>query len=254
MVLGSGPLATLERTTREVGDLWPRGPVWSRRAPRTRALVEALAAEAYRATLKLEQLADELDPRTTEFLLPHWERVAGLPDPCALDLTVEERRAALVARLAGAGGASRRFFIDLATSLGFADVWIEEHEADPPRCGVARCGDALDSEQGAYVWTVHTAETEIHESRCGMARCGDSLRWWGSPLLECVIARLAPAHTHVTFAYDSIPATIRMAVPGGVVALEGDGRMLVPGGWIQTDGQVLDVPGGTVELENDQGA
>lgn len=244
-------LSTFERTRAEVQALQPRGPIWNRRAPVMGALVEALAAEAHAATLKLDEILLELDPRTTSRLLPVWERIAGLPDPCALDLTTEERRAALIARLTRIGGSSRAFLIDYAAALGFT-IWIEEHEPEQFICGVSACGDAMNGDAGRYLWTVHAPETTISYFTCGVSRCGDPLRSWGNELLECVMRLVKPAHTEVGFAYET--SGISMFVPGGVVHLDGLGFLPVPGGGIQTDGVELDVPGGVVELQNDQGA
>lgn len=245
-------LSTLERTVAEVEALQPRGPIWNRKAPVMGALVRALAAEAYAATLKLEEILLELDPRTTSRLLPVWERIAGLPDPCALNLTTEERRSALVARLTRIGGSSRAFLIDYAAALGFT-IWIEEHEPEHARCGEAVCGEShLEGDAMRFLWTVHAPETTVIYAICGTARCGDPLGSYGNELLECALRAIKPAHTEVGFAYDSEASGISMLVPGGIVQLDGLGLLPVPGGGVQTNGVELAVPGGTVPLQNDQ--
>lgn len=89
--------------------LLPPGPAWSKDedAPLTR-LLTGLAQELARVDGRALQLAKEADPRTVAELFADWERVAGLPDDCAIafggDQTVAQRRAALLGRLAALGG------------------------------------------------------------------------------------------------------------------------------------------------------
>ena len=238
-------LTTLEATREEVSALLPRGPIWNGKAPVLGALVGQLAQVAYDASMGLDEMLVELDPSTTTLLLPEWERMAGLPDPCFPAVTLQERRSVLVARLAWIGGASRRFFIDLAESLGYA-IWIEEIDPAVWRIGASAMGDPREGEDAGYRWIVHAPEESIQHFRVGQSSMGDPLRSWGNELLECAIRALKPAHTEVTFAYDSVAPS--MAVPGGSLVLDGENRMPVPGGHVQTDGQDLEVPGGVVEL------
>ncbi len=130
--------------------------------------------------------------------LADWERVLGLPDECAggLGQTLAERIAAALAKMRERGGQSRTYFIAVAAALGYA-VSIEEHDAFT--CETA-CDQPLHHEDWRYAWTVRAPETTVREFTCGSGCC-DPLASWGNALLECVLSRLKPAHTHLTFTY-----------------------------------------------------
>lgn len=174
------------------GAAWPREPG----AVLTQVL-DALAEELARVDGRGDDLVAESDVRGATELLAEWERVLGLPDACtgAADTAVE-RRAAAHEKLTRLGGATPAYFIAVAARLGFT-VTITEFRrhtvADDvvtPLRGVAWC----------YAWQVNApAETvTVHTVQSTVA---DPLRDWGNAVLECVIGRLKPAHTHVLFAY-----------------------------------------------------
>lgn len=162
-------------------------------------LLLALADELARVDTSAAGLVDEADPRTTSQLLADWERVTGLPDSCVTAAqTTQERRDALVARLANLGGQSRQFFIDLAAHLGYTATITEFR---PFQVGENAVGDALHGDPWIFAWQVNTAAGQVREFRVNESAAGDALRSWGDQLLECVLTRLKPAHTTVLFAY-----------------------------------------------------
>jgi uncharacterized protein YmfQ (DUF2313 family) len=82
----------------------------------------------------------ESDPRSTQELLPDWERNFGLPDPCySTPQTIGDRQKALVQRMTTEGGQSRQFFLDLAATAGYS-ITISEHR--PFMAGIDRVGDS----------------------------------------------------------------------------------------------------------------
>lgn len=181
--------------------LLPQGPAWPREVDA--ALTQLLAAwaeELARVDGRAADLVEEADPRTTAELLADWERVAGLPDPCVAALagtqTTAQRRAALVAKLTTIGGQCAAYYIALAASLGYTisvtefDLHDVEDNVEYPLTGTP----------WQFAWQVNAAEDTI-----GVLAVTDTvedpLAWWGNELLECVISRLKPAHTHVLFAY-----------------------------------------------------
>ncbi len=180
--------------------LLPPGAAWSRERDATlTALLDALAQELAHVDVEAESLVDEADPRTTAQLLTDWERVAGLPDVCVTATqTTAERRDALVQKIANLGGQSRQFFIDLAARLGYTITITEFH---PFQVGESAVGDALNGDPWIFAWQVNAPAGQIREFKVGESAVGDPLRSWGDELLECVIERLKPAHTHVIFAY-----------------------------------------------------
>lgn len=130
--------------------------------------------------------------------LTDWERVLGLPDECAggLGQTLAERMAAAVAKVQERGGQSREYFIGVAAALGYA-ITIEEHDAYS--C-ISACNEPICDEAWRYAWVVRAPETTVRWFTC-VSGCSDPLSSWGNLLLECVLNRLKPAHTHLIFAY-----------------------------------------------------
>jgi uncharacterized protein YmfQ (DUF2313 family) len=192
---------TGDQYAEQLDALLPQGAAWQRESDaRMRDLTRGLGEELSRVDARGDDLLSEVLPSTTVEMLIDWERVAGLPDPCVPEgQTIQERRNALLARLAGTGGQSRQFFIDLAASLGFT---ITITEFRPFRAGISRAGDALYSEEWLYVWRINAPETTVIEFRAGVSAVGEPLRKWGNELLECVFNRIKPAHTVLLFGYE----------------------------------------------------
>lgn len=180
--------------------LLPPGAAWTREpaADLTRTL-QALAEELARVDIRVEDLLAEIDPRATHELLADWERVAALPDIVSANAqTVAERRAALVAKLTNVGGQSRAFFIALAARLGYT---ITITEFRPFRVGINAVGDPLTNGDWGFTWQVNAPAVTVRDFRVGAGAVGEPLRSWGNDLLETVINKYRPAHTHVIFAY-----------------------------------------------------
>ena len=178
--------------------LLPHGPAWPRDSSATLTmLLQAMADELARIDGRTDQLLEEVDPRTTTELLADWERVAGLPDACVTDdQSTAQRRAALHARLTTLGGQSTAYFIALAASLGYTVTITEfhlhtvENDVEYP----------LYAAPWQFAWQVN-AQQDTVGTLTVTDTVADPLAWWGNELLECVTRRLAPAHTHVMFAY-----------------------------------------------------
>lgn len=178
--------------------LLPQGPAWSREQDTVLTkLLTAFAEEFARVDLRIDNLLNEADPRTTNELLTDWEHVAGLPDLCTgIPATIALRRELLVSKLTNVGGQSRLFFIDLAAKLGYT-ITITEFK----RFRVtSRVNDPLNNADWAYAWRVNSALNTVRKFTVA-GRVNEPLASWGNTALECVITRLKPAHTHVQFAY-----------------------------------------------------
>jgi uncharacterized protein YmfQ (DUF2313 family) len=167
-----------------------------------RVLAASLAAEGRvldDAHARATVVAEAISPAGAGGLwLADWERVLGLPDTCAggYAQTQAERIAAALAKMRQRGGLSRAYFIALAKTLGYV-ITIEEHKVFTCESG---CDQAICDEPWRFVWTVHAPATTIREFSCESS-CADPLASWGNALLECVLTRLKPAHTHVRFSY-----------------------------------------------------
>lgn len=165
-------------------------------------LIAALAEEFARADARLERLLDEADPRTTLELLADWERVAGLPDSCTgMPDSISERQAALVQKLTARGGQSIAYFTEVAARLGYA-ITIDEPDYFEAGDDVGyECG----SEDWRHVWIVNVHYDGDLPNLVVFSAGDDAGRRlvdWGSIDLECIIARLKPAHTIVHIAYE----------------------------------------------------
>lgn len=186
---------------RQLQALLPPGPAWPKddNALLTR-LLSGLSEELARVDGRAWQIAEEADPRTVAELFADWERVAGLPDACAVAFggtqTVAQRRAALVGRLATLGGQSPAYFIALAASIGYA-ITITEFRAHTVEDDV---NYALYDSAWNFAWQVNAALNTINEITVDMT-VEDPLAAWGNTLLECVINRIKPAQTTVLYSY-----------------------------------------------------
>lgn len=181
--------------------LLPPGPAWPRDDASTLTLLLAsLADELARVDGRAEQLLSEADPRTTAELFGDWERVAGLPDACAEAFggsqTLAQRRAALVGRLTTVGGQTAAYYVGLAAALGYA-ISITEFSVHTVLSDVDA---ALYDHAWRFAWQVNAALNAVTELTV-IDTVADPLAAWGSALLECVIRRVAPAHTTVLFSY-----------------------------------------------------
>ncbi len=179
--------------------LLPPGKAWSRDPDAVLSkLLLAMGDGLARAARRAEDLLEEIDPRTTVELLPDWERVAGLPDPCAgPSPTLATRQAILTAKLISRGGQSRAYLIGVAAALGYT-ITIEEFRL--LTCQSA-CDAALNTNPWRFAWRVHAPAVTVKNMTC-QSGCDEPLRSWGNAVLECTLNRLKPAHTHIIFAYD----------------------------------------------------
>lgn len=185
----------------QLQSLLPPGPAWPKddNALLTR-LLSGLSGELARVDGRAWQIAEEADPRTVAELFADWERIAGLPDACAVAFggtqTVAQRRAALVGRLTTMGGQSPAYYIALAASIGYA-ITITEFRVHTVEDDV---NYALYGSAWNFAWQVNAALNTINEITVGMT-VEDPLAAWGNALLECVINRLKPVHTTALYSY-----------------------------------------------------
>lgn len=175
------------------GLAWPRLPggvfqgFWS-------AIADGLAAFHARET----QLTDvEAFPPTSVELLPDWEAVLGLPDPClGANPVTAARQAAVAAKLAATGGQSVPYYEALATNLG-ASITVTEYA--PWRWGVDAMWSAWRNASWAYVWLVTLADPAAFEFEWGVSAMWEPFWQIANGPVQCEIQRLAPAHTQVNF-------------------------------------------------------
>jgi uncharacterized protein YmfQ (DUF2313 family) len=183
---------------RQLKQLLPQGVAWSLESgSRFSKLLLGLADELARVDARGGTLIDECDPRTTLETLTDWERVYGLPDTCVVsEQSVDQRRAALVAKVIALGGQTPAYFIALAAAMGFAITVTEftPHDVEDD------CDQPIDGDDWAYAWQVNAALGATSELTVDDP-VDEALTWWGNTSLECVMRRLKPAHTYLLFSY-----------------------------------------------------
>lgn len=177
--------------------LLPAGAAWPRDPDAVLQLVlSSLANELSKVDDRATALLVENDPRSTVELIEDWERVFNLPDSCVVNttLSVQERRAAIEARMTTVGGQSKAFFIEYAFRLGYTitiDEFFPYFE-----------GEELINEGMEYTWRINAPGLTVRDFRVGDSTVGEDLRTWGNEPLECAMNKLKPAHTVLLFGYD----------------------------------------------------
>lgn len=200
-----------------LGKLFPIGKAWER--VKEHVLLAGLAVEFNRVEERASDLVNiEFSPYTTTELLPDWEQLLGLPDECTPEgLSIDERRAQVVQKLATRGGASAAYFEQLATKFGFNAIVtdyrqfevgrsrvgepLSNHFDHKFRVGENRVGDVLRNTGWQYWFNVDVEATNLRKFRVGMNRVGEALVLASNPLFECTVRRLKPAHTAVFFTF-----------------------------------------------------
>lgn len=175
--------------------LLPPGPAWDvEQQPELRDVLLGTAQELAREDLRLSDLFNEMFPDTVRELVPDWERVMDLPDPClGENPAFEDRQLAVRRRLVEVGGQSRAFFIQLAISQGYPEASITERRA--PRFGRSRFGRAhFGTWSAQFMWTLNTGPRRRLGRRFGASFWGERFGMNPNGALECVIRRAAPAH------------------------------------------------------------
>lgn len=125
--------------------------------------------------------------------LPDWERVYGLPGPCAAGgQLLQERIALLAVAFLERGGISRSWLKRYAALAGY-DVEIQEFREF--KAGRSSAGDALTNGGWVFAFLVVASGDVSRTFRSGQSVAGEALRTWGDPILECIINWRKPAHT-----------------------------------------------------------
>ena len=127
-------------------------------------LMLGLGGELARVDGRAADLLREADPSRTSELLTDWERLVGLPDECSpTTSTDEERREAVLERLATIGDQRPAAYVDLALALG---VIVTVDEPAPMLCGDER-GSSMYDEAWRHVFFVRAPATTVTDFLCG---------------------------------------------------------------------------------------
>ncbi|MGK3117430.1 DUF2313 domain-containing protein [Pseudomonas corrugata] len=187
----------------QLRSLLPSGPAWDpERVPELEEVLEGIAQELARLDARAGDLLHEMDPAGVSELVPDWERVMNLPDPC-LGATplYDDRKLAVRRRLLAVGSQAAAYFVTIARSQGYPNANVTEHRV--PRMGLSRFGQThFGTWQVQFMWTLNTG------GRLSLGRCFGA-SYWGERFgmnpgsaLECLIHRSTPAHTKIHINYD----------------------------------------------------
>jgi uncharacterized protein YmfQ (DUF2313 family) len=184
-----------------VADL-PEGFAWNHDPGSVTARSYAGLADAiarFEAAAEAQLL--EATVNTADLMLDDYERVLGpdtcLGDPSAVPFT--QRRAAAALRWTGVPGCSIADIISTAASLGVTATVTELRR----NCaGVLRAGNPVRRHPEQFTWIVTLPPTTVVKFRAGASRASEPLgAIQRDTALECIIRRLAPAHTVPVFSY-----------------------------------------------------
>ncbi|RMN73499.1 Tail protein, partial [Pseudomonas savastanoi pv. savastanoi] len=122
-------IRTAEHYAGQLQALLPPGPAWDpERVPELQQVIAGLSREFARIDGRAFDLLNEMDPATVSELVPDWERVMNLPDPClGLKPLFADRRLSVRQRLVATGGQNAAFYIDIAVSQGYPNATVTEH-------------------------------------------------------------------------------------------------------------------------------
>lgn len=173
--------------------LLPTGAAFTRDAGSAlSSVLSGVAEELARVDQRGADLMVQTDPRVVTELLADWERSWGLPDGCVVaSPSPDSRRLALHQRVASLGGQSRPYFVGLSALLGY-DTEVETFS--PTRLPFALARPIL-ARPWAFAWKLAIYGPAVIEETPVYA----------SSDIECVIQRLKPAHTVVSFDFSPDP-------------------------------------------------
>ncbi|NVL37739.1 YmfQ family protein [Pseudomonas syringae] len=189
-------IRTAEHYAEQLQALLPPGPAWDpERVPELQQVITGLSREFARIDGRAFDLLNEMAPATVSELVPDWERVMNLPDPClGLKPLFADRRLSVRQRLVATGGQNAGFYIDIAVSQGYPDATVTEHRA--PRMGRSRFGQAhFGTWNAQFMWTLNTGGRQRLGRRFGASYWGERFGVNPGTAIECLIRRAAPAHS-----------------------------------------------------------
>ncbi|MQT41408.1 DUF2313 domain-containing protein [Pseudomonas sp. FSL R10-1350] len=203
----------------QLQQLLPPGPAFDLELqPDLAQMLAALAPELARIDQNNEALLLELNPATATVLLPVWEGYLGLPDVCVVpgSQTLEQRRAAVIAKLTATGAPQLSFYQRLGVQSG---VPIQIEEFRPCRVGPASAGDFLYGDGWPWSW-IASAPVEAFGTDAAAT-------------LDCRLQQEAPEYTDVVLSFgkdvvenltstvDQLFNAIHYVAPAAVAGAEG---------------------------------
>ncbi|MFJ2488056.1 YmfQ family protein [Pseudomonas sp. NPDC087639] len=187
----------------QLRSLLPSGLAWEpERVPELDRVLEGVAQELARLDARAIDLLNEMDPTGVSELVPDWEAVMNLPDPCLGTTPLyDDRRLAVRRRLLAVGSQTAAYFIEIARSQGYPDATVTELRV--PRMGRSRFGSAhFGTSRAQFMWLLNTGGRLAIGRRFGASYWGERFGMYPGSALECLIHRSAPAHAQVYINFD----------------------------------------------------
>jgi uncharacterized protein YmfQ (DUF2313 family) len=155
----TGDLAPLDVTdVTAVPDVlrqFPTGEYWSRTIGWLPAVARAIARFFSRLRRAREMLTRQLDPRTTDVLLPEREAERGIVPISGQ--TIAERQATVLAKMRATGGVSMSYYTQLCVDAGYLDAVVVP--AGDPFTTISLADDYLLN--GTWLVTMHVTASSI---------------------------------------------------------------------------------------------
>lgn len=195
-------IRTAAQYAEQLQALLPVGPAWDPDlVPELRQVLDGLSPELARIDSRAFDLLNEMDAANVSELVPDWEKVMNLPDPClGLNPSFEDRRLSVRQRLVAVGGQTPAFYVQIAISQGYPDASVTEYRA--PRMGRSRFGrEHFGTWNVQFMWTLNTGSRKRFGRRFGASYWGERFGVNPGSAIDCLIHRAAPAHTveHINF-------------------------------------------------------
>lgn len=173
--------------------LLPPGPAWE--DADVYAVLRGLAVQMAAADERILALYNEMDPASVSELVPDWEKVMNLPDPClGPSPSFGDRRAQVRERLTAVGSQTPAYFVSIAKRQGYPNARVIEVLA--PRWRKARFGHAhFGTWLQQFFWILKTGGRTKTGRRFGVSYFGERFGSISGDALACVLKRYAPAHT-----------------------------------------------------------
>ncbi len=199
------PWAGQEEFLHAAQALLPPGDAWPRETDATlTALLGACVAALARLHARAADLTErEAQPHHAQELLPAWEGVYNLPDPCSpVNASIPQRQAAVAARMAAHGGQTAAYFIGVAAQMGYA---VTITTFTPPQYNVARFNQArFYAVPWRFVWQVNSPSFVAFPAKFNASTFGERYVAFSSGDLACVLTRIKPAYSLLIMNYGGV--------------------------------------------------
>lgn len=211
-------MATAEQYKQQILKLLPQGRVFDKsEGTNLEKLVSGLSKEFERMDTMVNKLPSEVNPKTTESFIQEWLDATIDSELCTdVDETIEGKRSAILGQLLATGGASKKYFQDVALALNIP-VKITD-KLQPAKAGITRAGEPVTGDGWAYTWIVNGPEQSARYLKAGTGKAGEPLVSYGNNLLQCVFERLKPAHTTILFLYVTVSRELAATMEAGLTA------------------------------------